>query len=99
MVSSGFHCTKLGENPFDYEILEHLKYMQYTGLKANGKEIYEGDIVKHEFYGNCLVSWSDKFLCYELKDHNHLLQRVDEKRELMEVIGNIYENPELLENE
>lgn len=75
--------------------------MQYTGLKdKNGKEIYEGDIVKFghwttqvEFFdklfydGGCGVH-SGFYFNEELGFHNNL----DES----EVIGNIYENPELL---
>lgn len=73
---------------------EDLMLMQYTGLKdKNGKEIYEGDIVQHEYNGE-LIHTIVKFECGAYFAGDFYLYR---KRNTVEVVGNIYENSDLLE--
>jgi uncharacterized phage protein (TIGR01671 family) len=83
---------------------EYLTLMQYTGLEdKNGKEIYEGDICSVE------GGWSGTVKALQMYplDNFHFWEEVrsnmedadteaGEKPAAYEVIGNIYENPELL---
>jgi uncharacterized phage protein (TIGR01671 family) len=71
--------------------------MQFTGLyDVNGKEIYEGDIIKHRYFsvkGVAEVCWNDDEACFLAIEPNGARVIL---RPNSEVIGNIYENPELL---
>lgn len=73
---------------------------QFTGLHdKNGKEIYEGDIVRF-WWGAVLVCAEIVYRkgghCFDIKA-DHFCQDEPEWSDF-EVIGNIYENPNLLDH-
>ena len=85
---------------FDWAAHDYLKYdtMQWTGLldKA-GKEIYEGDILKdgwslkgEDAFGT--VTFEEGYISYGIGYTESEVSQAEDS----EVIGNIYENPELL---
>ncbi len=86
-ATSGYPKKELLASTIDGDI-----FMQYTGLKdKNGKEIYEGDIV--------LCSRHDGEDMHEIviEDIRQLPQFMfGSNLDWREVIGNIYENPELI---
>jgi len=94
---------------YDYDGQWDLILMQYTGLKdKNGVEIYESDIIKWEDDYNEGVSkvvWGNDentYPAFDLEPQSH-----DELNSFaalsyegsMEVIGNVWENPELLKEQ
>ena len=85
------------------------KFLQFTGLHdKNGKEIYEGDLVKHPLrFGKrqectAQVSFEDGAFVgnsieqHEIQGKGKRWITINLANDDVEVIGNIYENPELL---
>lgn len=92
----------------DFYTYDEIELMQSTGLRdKNGVEIYEGDIVKYKYGVNTfteVIAYDKDFAGFGLVDDDGYDSTVFTFGELaedidfssLEVVGNIYENPELL---
>lgn len=104
-TGEAFLTRKLG-TARSSEYIEDIHLMQYTGLKdKNGVEIYEGDIVVNdEGVDTYVVEWNKRWACFEFtgltyRDIHCNRLETEGSQYNAEVIGNIYENPELLGGE
>ena len=109
---SFFICNETGnlyEQITDWDLhIEPVNFnftiLQATGLKdKNGNLIYEGDVLKipkeynFDNIKNVVITWQDG--CFGFQSTGFSEFRTDTEIELFEIIGNRFQNPELLEKQ
>lgn len=81
---------------------DDVNLMQLTGLTdKNGKEIFDGDVLKTYDGELAKVVWNKELACWEAEFLDEIVDLsevadIQSNRSDCEIIGNIYENPELL---
>lgn len=112
IIGYSLNRDNYGNKSFSFDDIE---LMQYTGLHdKNGQEIYEGDIVLYQdwemayegggndsFINKGIVEYCEDNCCFNVTERQtvDLADVLYKGNEDLEVIGNIYENPELLGGE
>ena len=106
-INSVLHETK---GLYDCHSANEIELMQYTGLKdSHGNEVYEGDIIEAVFEllddelktvmdAGVVVFKDYGFQVQTFEDHYEPLHEWAQLSEELKVIGNRFENPELLED-
>ena len=95
----------ISERDLDYYGFDEIELMQSSGLcDKNGREIFEWDVVDYKGR-KAIIKWHGSYASFIYRFVDELNKRSAEWYPLYlaylkcEVIGNIYENPELLEAE
>ncbi len=92
-----FHVTDLDRFHWNHDQVE---LMQFTGLKdKNGKDIYEGDVLeptlkRDELY---IIEFRSGSFVAKSTTHNSMIKTVSQWGKNRKIIGNIYENHDLLQ--
>ncbi len=94
---------RLGSNNYQYEGDSHVEINQYTGAEdSRDRQIFEGDILKIGTSKDLwTVEWDSsnyKYIMHSTVDEKETKDFGDWGRKKVQIVGNIYEDKDLLEN-
>ncbi len=103
MVESVFECEEYNCRGANCLYVDENTVGQYTGLTdKNGKKIFEGDVVNFKttayFFKNCRINYESQFARFCAIDNKGYEYPMD-KTFNYEIIGNVFDNPELLRSD
>lgn len=98
---------------YSFYLADEIKLMEFTGLKdINSKDLYEGDIIKYNYYDDYgihtfteIVAYDEKYAGFgtieTTRNHNSCVLSFGEVAgeidfSSLQILGNIYENKDLL---
>lgn len=97
-IYNGFAECDCGEFYEDYYEVDPETVGQFTGvLDKNGKKIFEGDILRFHGMSNYPVFWDADYCAFGSCYYSDFEILSHYNRNKIEIIGNIHDNPELLE--
>ena len=98
---SSYHLCRA--RVIDINNFERFLFEQFTGLKdKNGKDIFEGDILENDLGRIVEVYWNEFSGIWDYKALNDIgrpLHFMSKQPSLTKLIGNIHQNPELINNQ
>lgn len=100
-----YHCFEFNDD--EMQLVDICTVGQYTGLTdKNGKKIFEGDILRRRYHpeDDVVIEWFDGSFRFRKankpKDYGYsAVCCIQNAVSSLKIIGNIYDNPELLEEQ